>query len=64
LDQKNITNFERGNITQYLIFEGLDDVWKATLLAVADVASLVEPSDGVGMRVRHYRQGESLENLC
>jgi hypothetical protein len=26
LAQKNITNFERGNITQYLVFEGLDVV--------------------------------------
>jgi hypothetical protein len=33
LAQKNITNFERSNIAQYLVFEGLDVVRQSTLLA-------------------------------
>jgi len=57
-------NFERGKITQYLVFEGLDSVWQATLLANVDVVSLVEPSNGVGLRVRRCRKGNFLDNLC
>jgi hypothetical protein len=63
LAQKNITNFERGNITQYLIIEGLDVVWKSTLLADVDVSSFVEPSNVVGMPMRHCWQGDSPSNL-
>jgi hypothetical protein len=33
---------------QYLILEGIDDIGKATLLADADISSLVETVDGVG----------------
>jgi hypothetical protein len=51
LAQKNITNFKGGNITQYLIFEGLNAVVQETLLADAEIAPLVEPSDGVWLRV-------------
>jgi hypothetical protein len=47
LAQKNITKFKGGDITQYLIFEGLDAIEQATLLADAKIAPLVEPSDGV-----------------
>jgi hypothetical protein len=33
LAQKNITNIKRGNITHYLILEGMDAIGHATLLA-------------------------------
>jgi hypothetical protein len=55
--QKNITNFKGRNITQYLIFEWLDIVQQATLLADVKIASLIEPFDGAGLRVRHCQQG-------
>jgi hypothetical protein len=58
-----LQNFERGNITQYLVFEGLDVVQQVVLLADADVTSLAEPFDGVGLWVWCCRQGESLENI-
>jgi hypothetical protein len=51
LAQKNITNFERNDITKFLIFEGIGVVQQETLLADADIASLVDPSNGVGLRV-------------
>jgi hypothetical protein len=53
LAQKNVTNFERSNITEYLTFERLDVVRQSTLLADAEIASLAEPSNGVGLWVRH-----------
>jgi hypothetical protein len=52
LAQNNITNFKGRNITQYLIFEWLDVIRQATLLADSKIASLAEPSDGVGMWVQ------------
>jgi hypothetical protein len=51
--QKKITNFERINITQYLDFEGLDVIRQLTLFSDADISSLVEPSNGVGLWVKH-----------
>jgi hypothetical protein len=47
LAQKNITNFKGGDIAQYLIFEELDAIGKATLLADVKIAPLAEPIDGV-----------------
>jgi hypothetical protein len=64
LAQKNITNFERRKITQYIIFEGLDVVRKLTLLDDMEIASLVEPSNGVGLWVQNYQQGMLLDELC
>jgi hypothetical protein len=37
------------NITQYLIFEGLDVVGKMTLLADVEISSLEKLVDGVGL---------------
>ena len=37
---KNITNFKWGNITHYLIFEGLDAVGEEILLTDVDVSSI------------------------
>jgi hypothetical protein len=64
LAQKSIKNFEWSNITQYLIYEGLDFIRQSTLLVDAKIASLVEPSNGVWLRVWHCRQGQLLDNLC
>jgi hypothetical protein len=64
LAQKNIKNIKRGNITQYLVFEALDVVQKLTLLANAEIASFVEPSNGVGLWVWRCQQGRPLEDLC
>jgi hypothetical protein len=64
LAQKNITNFKRRNITQYLIFEGLDAIWQSTLLADAKITSLVKPSNGVGLWVRYCGKGQPLDDLC
>ena len=44
---KNITKFNCGNVTQYLIFEALDIILHATLLNNMDVLSLAQPSEGV-----------------
>jgi hypothetical protein len=51
LSSNNITNFKGGRITQYLIFEGFDVVMQVTLLADMDVSSMVEPTDGVWLRM-------------
>jgi hypothetical protein len=51
LAQKNITNFQWGNITQYLILEGLDAVGHAKLLADTKISSLEKPLDVVWPQV-------------
>jgi hypothetical protein len=55
LAYKNITKFKGRNITQYIVFEGLDVVGKTTLLADAEISSLAKPANGVGLQVRCYR---------
>jgi hypothetical protein len=45
--KKNFTNFKGSEITQYLIFEGLDVIGQATLLDDSKIASLEKPTDGV-----------------
>jgi hypothetical protein len=50
----NITNFNERNITQYLVFEGIDVVGQATLLVDAKIASLAEPSNGVWLWVWRF----------
>jgi thymidylate kinase len=61
LAQKNITSFERSNITQYLVFEGLDAIGQSTLLADAKIFL---GGTGVGLWVRHCGQGQPLDDLC
>ena len=51
LDQKNITDIKRGNITHYLILEGLDAIGQATLLVEIEITSLVNPPDVVWLQV-------------
>jgi hypothetical protein len=50
----NITKFNERNITQYLVFEGIDVVGQATLLVDEKIASLTEPSNGVWLWVWHF----------
>jgi hypothetical protein len=64
LAQKNITNFKGGDVTQYLIFEGLDAIGQATLLADVEISPLAEPSDGVQIWVWCCQQSQPLDNLC
>ena len=47
----NTSQTSRGNITQYLICEGLDVVGKAALLANSEISSLVKPPDTVRLWV-------------
>jgi len=43
--------FKTSNVTQYLIHEGFNVIGKVTLLADADISSLVEPPNGVWLQV-------------
>jgi hypothetical protein len=45
LAQNNITYIKRGNITHYLILEGMDAIGQATLMADTKILSLVNPPD-------------------
>jgi len=47
LAQNNIAVIKRGNITHYLILEGLDAIGQAALLANTKISSLVKPPDVV-----------------
>jgi hypothetical protein len=47
LAQKNIVGIKTGNITHYLIIEGMDAIGHVTLLADTKMASLVKPLDVV-----------------
>ena len=47
LAQNNITDIKRGNITHYLILEGMDAIEHATLLADTKISYLVKPPDVV-----------------
>jgi hypothetical protein len=47
LAQNNITDIKRGNITHYLILEGMDAIGQETLLANTKILSLVKPPDVV-----------------
>jgi hypothetical protein len=51
------------NITQYLTFEGIYAIGQEALLVDAKIASLVEPSNGVWLQVRHYQKGHPLDDL-
>jgi hypothetical protein len=51
LAQNNITDIKRGNITHYLILEGLDAIGQATLLADMEISSMVKPPDVVWLWV-------------
>jgi hypothetical protein len=49
--QKNITEIKRGNITHYLILEGMDSIGQVRLLANTKISSLVKPPNVVWMWV-------------
>jgi len=61
---KRTSQTSRGAISQYLVSEGLDVVGQMTLLADMEISSLVKPTNGVGLRVRYYRQVQPLDDLC
>jgi hypothetical protein len=56
LAQNNITEIKRGNITLYLILEGMDAIGHATLLADVKISFLVKPPDVVWLQVWCCRQ--------
>ena len=60
---KNITNFKWGNITNYLIFEGLDIVGEAALLTDVDVSSMAQPTNAVGLGMKDYRNLQYFDDL-
>jgi hypothetical protein len=51
LAQNNITDIKRGNITHYLILEGMDAIGHATLLDDMEISSMVKPHDVVLLEV-------------
>ena len=61
--QKNIKKYKWSNITQYLVLEGLDSIWKVTLLADVEISTLDEPPNVVWLWVGHCRQLQLLDNL-
>jgi hypothetical protein len=63
LAQKKITNIKRGNITHYLILEGMDAIGQATLLDDAKISSLVKPPDVVWLRVWCFQKIQMFEDL-
>jgi hypothetical protein len=63
LSQNNISDIKRGNITHYLILEGLDAIGQATLLADTKILSLVKPPNVVWLRVWCCQQPQLFENL-
>jgi hypothetical protein len=64
LAQNNITDIQWGNITQYLILEGLDVVGHATLLADMKISSLAKPPDVVWLWVWSCWQFQLFDDLC
>jgi hypothetical protein len=63
LDQNNITYIKRGNITHYLILEGLDAIGQATLLADTKILSLVKLPDVVWLQVWCCQKPQLFDDL-
>ena len=61
--QNNIIDIKKGNITHYLIIEGLDAIEQATLLADTKISSLVNPLDVVWLQVWCFRQPQLYNDL-
>jgi hypothetical protein len=49
VDQNHIIDIKRGNISHYLILEGMDSIGQVTLLADMEISSLGKPPDVVWM---------------
>ena len=49
LSWNNIKKFKWGNITHYLIFEGLDAIGEAALLIDVDLSSMAQLTNAVGL---------------
>jgi hypothetical protein len=63
LAQNNITDIKRGNITHYLILEGLNAIGQVALLADTEIPSLAEPPDVLRFWVRCCRQPQLFDDL-
>jgi hypothetical protein len=63
LAQNKITKIKRGNITYYLILEGMDAIGQATLLDDKKISSLVKPPNVVWMQVWCCRQPLLFDDL-
>jgi hypothetical protein len=63
LAQNNITDIKRGNITHYLIFEGMDAIGHATLLANVKISFVVKPLDVVWLWVWCCQKPQMFDEL-
>jgi hypothetical protein len=63
LAPKKITDIKRGNITHYLILEGITTIGQGTLLADMEIASLVKPPNVVWMQVWFFDNPKYLTTL-
>jgi hypothetical protein len=63
LAPKNITYMKRGNITHYLILEGMDSIGKVTLLANMNISSLVKLLYVVWLQVWCCQQPQIFDDL-
>jgi hypothetical protein len=63
LAQKNITNIKKGNITNYLIVEGLDAIGQEALSLDTKISSLVKPPDIVWLQVWCCQQPQLFDEL-
>ena len=61
--QNNITNFKWGNITHYLIFEGLNVVIEATFLTDVYVSSMAQPTNVVGLGMWNHWKLQYFDDL-
>jgi hypothetical protein len=63
LAQNNITDIKRGNITHYLILEGMDAIGQEKLMANTKILSLVKPLYFVWLQVWCCRQPQLFDDL-
>jgi hypothetical protein len=63
LAQNNITNIKGGNITHYLILEGLEAIGQAPLPTDTKIVSPVKPPDVVWLWVWCCRKLELFDDL-
>ena len=63
LIEANIIDIKRGNITHYLILEGLDAIGQTTLLVDMKISSLVKPLNVVWLWVCCYQEPQLFDGL-
>jgi hypothetical protein len=64
LAQKNIIDIQWGNISQYLILEGLDVMGQEALLVDTKISFLVKPLDVVWLQVWCCWKFQLFDDLC